>query len=305
MKRKITAALLALVLVLSLAGAAFAAVQKDEVVYARLDGEGQAKAVYVVNAFESDNEAEVLDYGRYLDARPLGGAGDFTYRDGEAAFTMPAGRFSYEGSAVDTALPWSISLSFTLDGEAMDYARLPGANGHLEGSLKVSVNEALRAYANSLSLQITLTLDGGRARNIQADKATYAIAAGQRTLSFVVLPGQEAEYTFSADVRDFAMPGFQAAGVRMGMDTAMYQNVAAAAFQGSPLQGAITGMMDTFMAGMQGMPVQSFTDGRNAVRSVQFVLMGPEVPELKAEVSPPPDEKPGNLWERFKAIFGM
>lgn len=305
MKRKIPAALLALVLVVSFAGAAYAAVQKDEVIYAKLDPEGRAAAVYVVNSFESDSEAGVVDYGKYTSARPLDAAADFSYKDGEAAFTMPAGRFSYEGQAADTALPWDISIGFTLDGAPVETAQLSGAGGHLVGTIKVRAVPALRDYANSLTLQISLSLDAKRALNIQADKATLAVAAGARTLSFVVLPGQDADYSFSADVRDFALPGFQAAGIRMGMDTAMYQNVASSAFQGSPLQGAISGMMETFMAGMQGQPVTSFTDARNTVRSVQFVLMGPEIPEKKVEVSPPPDERPGNLWERFKAIFGM
>lgn len=305
MKQKTILALTALVLVFSLAAAAQGEVFKDEIIYARLDALGKAEAVYVVNAFESDLEAAVTDYGAYIEALPLGEADGFAYKDGETAFTMRPGRFSYEGRAADTALPWDIRLGFTLDGVPMEAAQLSGAEGHLEGSLKVSVNEALSEYANGLSLQITLGLDGDKARNIQSDKATLAVAGGKRTLSFVILPGQGADYAFSADVTDFAMPGFQAAGVRMGMDEEMYQNMASAALQGSPLQGAVAGMMDNFLAGMQGQQARSFMDARNAVRSVQFVLMGPDVPQRKAEIAQAPDEQPQSLMERLKGIFGL
>jgi len=303
MKRRLTLLLLTVLLLLSMSAGALAQAQKDEVVYARLDLEGVPTGVYLINAFEAGEETRVVDYGAYTEAFPLGSVTGFSYQNGEAAFTMPAGRFSYQGTLESLALPWLFAMSYTLDGQPVEAAALSGASGRLEGRLRVRINEELRQYANSLSLQVTLSLDSDNCLNIRSDKATHALAGGSRTLSYVVLPGQEADYTFSADVHDFHMAGVQIAGVRMGMDTAMYQASAAAALAGSPLEGAVSGLMANFLEGMQGQPSVSFTDARNPVRSLQFVLMGEEIPAP----APPPDtaeaQAPQTFWQRLLNIF--
>ncbi|NLW20236.1 MAG: hypothetical protein GXY84_02555 [Clostridiales bacterium] len=304
MKRRLMLLALSLALVLGTVSGALAQALKDEVVYARLDAQGAPLGVWLVNAFEAREQTRVLDYGAYEQAWPLGEATDFAYQDGEASFTMAAGRFSYQGDLPQAQLPWTFDLAYTLDGQPVSAQALSGASGQLAGSIRVRINEDLRHIADSLSLQITLSLDEERCLDIRSDKATHAIAGGARTLSFVVLPGQEADVGFSARVTDFAMPGIQIAGVRMGIDAQMYQDAAAAALAGSPLEGAVSGLMANFLSGMEGQPVSSFADPRNQVRSLQFVLLGEQV---KAKEFPPePESEPGpqTFWQRFLNIFG-
>lgn len=303
MKLRYRLTTLALALLLPLTG--LAQVQKDEIIYAKLGFDGQPSVVYLINAFEADEETLVTDYGVYSQVQPLGPVAAFAYAENAVTFTMPAGRFSYQGDLDSTALPWRISLSFTLDGEAIAPQALSGATGQLVGNLDIAIEEGQQALADSLSLQITLSLDGKRAYNIVSDRATHAVAGGARTLSFVVLPGQEASYTFSAQVRDFAMEGLQVAGVRMGLDTKMYQDAAAAALAGSPLEGAVSGLMANFLSGMQGKAPQSFSDARNPVRSVQFVLMGEGIPGKVTTQEVVEENGPQTFWERFLNIFGM
>lgn len=305
MKHRLWAAALAALVVFSMAFGALAQAQKDEVIYARLNADGGLKAVYVVNQFEANEKTAVTDAGDYASVHPLGQVDGFAYKDGKAAFTMEAGRFSYQGEPVDAALPWVFAITYTLDGQAVAPDRLPGASGLLEGRIAVTINESLRAFADSLSLQITVTLDAGRCLDIVAEKATLAAAGGNRSLSFVVLPGQEADYTFSARVKDFALPAIQAAGVRMGMDTEMYQAAAAEALAGSPLEGAVSGLMGNFLTAMQGRAPQSFTDAGNPVRSVQFVMMIDGIPEAeKGNGEALPEEKQ-TFWERLMGLFGQ
>lgn len=304
MKRKTCLLLMTLALALFVAFGALAA-QKDEVIYARLSPAGTVEGVYVINAFEAQGAETVTDRGDYTETLPLGDAGGFAYADGQASFTMQPGRFSYQGTLADTALPWDIRLVYRLDGKEIEPLSLSGATGKLEIDLSVTVNEALRAYADSLSLQVTLTLDSERAFNIQAEKATYAVAGGNRTLAYVVLPGQNALYTLSADVRDFYMAGIQAAGVRMGMDEQMYQATAAKAMAGSPLEAAVSGLMGNFLRSMQGQATPSFTAAENAVRSVQFVLMGEGIPQKATVAEQVEEPQPTTFWERVLAVFGM
>ncbi|HHT07685.1 MAG TPA: hypothetical protein GX006_04185 [Clostridiales bacterium] len=286
MNRKKSVFILMICLFLSLGIAASAAVYKDEVVFVSLNEEGQPLVAYVINAFEADEPSEVTDRGQYESVQPLGDADGFAYADNQVKFTMPTGRFSYQGNLKQTDLPWVFDMSYTLDGKAVTAGDLSGASGKLEATLRVSVNDSLRAFADSLSLQITVTFDGARALNIQAEKATYALSGGSRTLSFVVLPGQSAEYTFTCDAQNFMMEDVQIAAVRIGMDTQMYQQVAADSLAGSPLEGAVSGLMGNLMTQMQGRPLRSFTDDENQVRALQFVMM------LRGIKAPEPADKP-------------
>ena len=283
MKPRTKTLLTLMLLALLVVNHAAAAVHKDEVVYVSLDPQGQPEQVYVINAFEADEAVQVTDEGRYDQVMPLKEVEGFQFQDNQAAFTMQPGRFSYQGNLASTALPWLFDLSYTLNGQPVQAEDLSGADGALAIKLVVKVNEDLRAYADALTLQITFTLDGDRCFNIESEKATYALAGGNRTLSFVALPGQSAEYDITCQVVDFAMADVQLAGVRMGMDAQMYQDVAASSLVGSPLEGAVSGLMRNMLDRMQGLPLRSFTGENNQVRSLQFVMMLRGIKPLEKE----------------------
>ena len=283
MKPRTKTLLTLMLLALLVVNHAAAAVHKDEVVYVSLDPQGQPEQVYVINAFEADEAVQVTDEGRYDQVMPLKEVASFQFQDNQAAFTMQPGRFSYQGNLASTALPWLFDLSYTLNGQPVQAEDLSGADGALAIRLVVKVNEDLRAYADALTLQITFTLDGDRCFNIESEKATYALAGGNRTLSFVALPGQSAEYDITCQVVDFAMADVQLAGVRMGMDAQMYQDVAASSLVGSPLEGAVSGLMRNMLDRMQGLPLRSFTGENNQVRSLQFVMMLRGIKPLEKE----------------------
>ena len=305
MKRLFRNAALVLTALILFAAQAHALVVKDEVVYALLSASGDVKSIYVVNGFESEEKAQGTDYGAYLEAQALTQAESFAYKDGEAAFTMAPGRFYYQGTPEDKQLPWEIKLVYTLDGKEAAPAALSGASGKLVIDFEVKPRAEGSAYSRSLAMTATLTLDSKRALNIQADKATLAFAGGNVTISYVILPGQEARYEVSADVTDFAMSGVQFAAVRMGVDAAMYQNIAAKALEGTPFAAAAGGMMEQFLAGMQGQPTTSFMDSRNAVRTLQFVLLTEEIPVHKPVVTEKPQaEAPDTVWQRLLSLFG-
>jgi len=283
MKPRTKTLLTLMLLALLVVNHAAAAVHKDEVVYVSLDPQGQPEQVYVINAFEADEAVQVTDEGRYDQVMPLKEVEGFQFQDNQAAFTMQPGRFSYQGNLDSTALPWLFDLSYTLNGQPVQAENLSGADGALSIRLAIKVNEDLRAYADALTLQITFTLDGDRCFNIESEKATYALAGGNRTLSFVALPGQSAEYDITCQVVDFAMADVQLAGVRMGMDAQMYQDVAASSLVGSPLEGAVSGLMRNMLDRMQGLPLRSFTGENNQVRSLQFVMMLRGIKPLEKE----------------------
>lgn len=276
-KSSIIALLVACFLVLGLS--AMAQVHKDEVVYARLSATGQPGPLYVVNAFEADEDSQFFDFGAYSEAFPAGEMPlAFSFSDGKADIHMAPGRFAYQGNLPNTALPWNFLFSYQLDGQDISPEDLSGKSGDLTIHLSIKINGDLQAFAEGLTLQISLSLDGAKALDIQAEKATIAAAGALKNLTYVVLPGQEAAYSIKAKVQDFSMPGIQIAGIRMAMDMEMYQEMAKKSLEGNPLQNAVGGMMGSFLSGMQGQESPSFTDARNKIRSLQFVLMGEGIP---------------------------
>ncbi|MGI6687244.1 MAG: hypothetical protein ACOX6Y_02585 [Christensenellales bacterium] len=216
MKRIFRNAALVLLALILLTSQAAAQVAKDEVVYALLSAGGEVKNIYVVNGFEAPDQSDVSDYGAYSETQPLTQAESFSYQEGEAAFTMAPGRFFYQGTPEGKQLPWDIAITYTLDGKEAAPEALSGAEGKLGIAFSLKPTAEGAAISRSLAMTVTVTLDGKRALNIQADKGTLAYAGGNVTVSYVILPGQEAAYEITADVKDFAMAGMQFAAVRMG-----------------------------------------------------------------------------------------
>ena len=75
-------------------------------------------------------------------------------------------------------------------------------------------NEAVDpAFYDSFMLQITFTLPGDVASDVEGEGATIAQSGEDATVAFTVLPGQDADLTLTAKVRNFKMPGAQIAAL--------------------------------------------------------------------------------------------
>ena len=88
------------------------------------------------------------------------------------------------------------------------------------------------------------------------------------------------------------------------MDSEMYQNVANEALAGSPMQSAVSGFMGSFLASMTGNQPKSYTDSRNTVRTLQFILMSEGIAAPKLVQTEVPETAPETIWDRFMQLFG-
>ena len=283
-----------------------AEILKSEIVYAKLTSAGELEQVFVVNGFELDEAAEVVDYGKYREVQSLGLSDEFSFEGDAVSFRAEAGRFFYEGIPGDLLLPWQISMKYSLNGEEIAPEALSGESGQLEIVLSIEPQEGFEVYTEAMTMQVTLTLDGAHSFEVASDKATMAWAGGNIALSFIVLPGQGASYTVNTRVENFTMPDLQAAGIKMAMDTQMYKDVALKALAGSPLETAVGGLMDNFLKAMQGGSSPSFMDERNQTDSLQFVMMVQGIPKVEQpseEVQI--DEETKSVWDRLLNLFGL
>lgn len=188
---------------------------KTEVVYAKLSATGYKEGIYVVNSFDSKGFDTCTDYGAYTQVTNLTDEQDLSVSDGGVTFDRPEGRFYYQGDlAPTTALPWDVTIAYKLDGREVTAEELGGSSGKLEMQMVIKPNaNADKTFADNYLLQISGTFPGDRAGDIQASDATIAQSGTDNVVTFMLLPGQSATYTVTADVSDFKFDGFQLSGV--------------------------------------------------------------------------------------------
>ena len=254
MKQKIVRRASALVLAgCLLAGAAlpaFAASAKEEVIYANLDASGTVTGVYAVNSFSVQAGDTVADHGSYTAVRNMT-TSDAVKQSGDTVtvHVTEDGKLYYEGTMdAATALPWVVKLTYTLDGQEISPDELGGKSGALSIRLQVSRNpDCTGSFFDDYALQVTMSLDTGLARNIEAPGATVANVGSKKQLSYILLPGSDSDVTVTADVTDFAMNAISLNGVKLRLNLG--------------LDGAdLTGMLDRLQSGS----VQ-LDDGANAL----------------------------------------
>ncbi len=192
---------------------------KEEVVYALLDPIGTVKQVYVVNILNVTSSGQITDYGSYSSLKNLTTTDTFVQTLDRITVPAPIGRFYYQGSLSDNRLPWTIIITYTLNGTTIDAEELPGKSGNLEINIHTERNSDLNPefYDNYL-LQVSITLDTSKCSNISAPEATLANAGSDKLITFPVIPGAEGELTINTEVKDFEMKGLEISAVPFSID---------------------------------------------------------------------------------------
>ena len=113
------------------------------------------------------------------------------------------------------ALPWNVSVSYTLDGKSVSATELAGATGALSTEIAITRNADTQddAFFENYLVTATVTLASDVARNIQAPDAQVALSGSDTQLTFMVMPGKEKTVSFTADVTDFEMSSIQVAAI--------------------------------------------------------------------------------------------
>lgn len=187
---------------------------KNENVYARLSADGTPDGAYIVNHFHVKKAGEITDYGSFSDVTNLSTTDGLSVQDGAVRFSAQTGNFYYQGNMAEAQLPWNFRITYTLDGKTVTPKALGGKSGALQIHFQGRKNpKADASFGDHYVMQVSLTLDNDTCDNIQAPGATMADAGDGTQLSFTVLPGADADFTITADVQNFSMPGFSIAAV--------------------------------------------------------------------------------------------
>ena len=190
---------------------------KEEVVYAVLDCAGNQESINVVNIF---NEGTITDYGSYKSVKNLSTTDEITQSGDKNTISSDADQIYYQGTLDSkTALPWTISMKYYLDGKELSADELAGKSGKLSIHFVVKQNDkCIKNFYDNYALQASFSLDSKNCSNITASDATIANVGTQKQLTYTILPGQGIDTTITADVTDFEMDEVSINGISMNMD---------------------------------------------------------------------------------------
>lgn len=178
---------------------------KDEVIYGKLAPNGNVKSMYVVNSFSVNEAGEFIDYGKYSSVINLTDLSTIEQTGNHVEFEAETD-FYYQGELENKQLPWDVSVTYALDGKEMNAEELAGENGNLEIRIETAANEDVdQTFFEYYMLQIAVTFDPMKFKNLQAPEGTEANEGKDKLLNFTVLPEQEDVFIISAQVNDLEM----------------------------------------------------------------------------------------------------
>jgi putative membrane protein len=192
---------------------------KEEVIYGLLDGAGGIKSISVVNSFVLEKDTTVADYGIYASVQNLSSVEEILMSEDFISVLGKSGRFSYQGELTNRQLPWTIQISYFLNGQPIEPQDLDGKSGNLKISINTSKNGIEKGtFFDDFSLQVSVPLKMDLCKNIVTSGATVADNGSTKQFSYVVLPGENGSINLTADVTDFEMDAITLAGIRMTFD---------------------------------------------------------------------------------------
>lgn len=186
----------------------------DEAYYAMTDYYGNLTDGSVVKSYRTNGIATLTDYGDYDEiinltdgTVPARNGGMTTFRLDEKA--LP-GTFYFEGKTTKPfqQLPWTISMSYTLNGVPAKAEDLAGQAGVVEIRLDIVPNERASEYArNNYTLEAMAIFNQDDILSLEAPGAQVQLIGNLRAVLFLGLPGEECHYTIRVGSEDFAFGG--------------------------------------------------------------------------------------------------
>lgn len=183
----------------------------DEAYYAMTDYYGNLTDGSVVKSYRTNGIATLTDYGDYDEiinltdgTVPAQNGGKTTFRLDEK--TLP-GTFYFEGKTAKPfqQLPWTISMSYTLNGVPTKAEDLAGQAGVVEIRLDIVPNGRASEYArNNYTLEAMASFNQDDILSLEAPGAQVQLIGNLRAVLFLGLPGEECHYTIRVGSEDFA-----------------------------------------------------------------------------------------------------
>jgi putative membrane protein len=197
---------------------------KDETVYASLHPDGNVRNISVVNYLRPDSSpisGPVIDYGDFTDIRPLSAHVEYETHGKEIHFFLPNldDGFYYQGTLNKGELPFLLDIQYSLNGEIVSPQDVVGKSGILDLTLAVRPNlHAAKYYQENYICQLQIALPVDRYTDIKAPLAQRFLTGKSLTLSYIVMPGQDALFQITSLVNLLETPQMTLTSVPFSME---------------------------------------------------------------------------------------
>lgn len=215
-RRRILALSLALLLALGSAAPVWAADTApacDETCYATLDAYGGLLESSVVKSYRTYGAGKIVDYGVYDQVTNLTNGQSAAVEKGTVSFELTGDvpdRFYFEGKTAKPYenFPWTVSLSYKLNGVPTPAEALAGGKGVVEITLDAVPNPRASTYSrNNLVLTALSVFNGDDALSVEAPGAQVQLVGNLYCVLYAVLPGEERHFTIRVGTEDFSYDG--------------------------------------------------------------------------------------------------
>ncbi len=186
----------------------------DEAYYAMTDYYGNLTDGSVVKNYRTNGIATVTDYGDYDEVINLTDGTAPSQTGGKTVFQLDESdlpnTFYFEGKTAKpfAQLPWTLSVSYTLNGVPTKAEDLAGKTGVVEINLDAVPNEGASEYArNNYTLEAMAVFNQDDILSLEAPGAQVQLIGNLRAVLFIGLPGEECHYTIRVGSDDFSFGG--------------------------------------------------------------------------------------------------
>lgn len=185
----------------------------DETYYATLDYYGALADASVVKSYRLGDATSVTDYGTYDSVTNLTDHRAPTLADGAVTFDFGQDapeKFYFEGKTTQpfADLPWTITVSYRLNGAPAKAEALAGKTGLVEIDLDVLPNPKASAYARTnLVLTAATAFNDDDITSLEAPGAEVQLIGNLRAVLFAVLPGEEQHFALRVGTDSFQFSG--------------------------------------------------------------------------------------------------
>ena len=184
----------------------------DEAYYATLDYYGNLTEGSVVKSYTLNGASSLTDRGVYDQVVNLTDGTIPVIREGvtEFRFDQAPAHFYFEGKTAEPFqnLPWTLSISYRLNGVAVRAEDLAGKTGVVEITVDAIPNETASDYARyNYTLEAMAMFNQDDILSLEAPGAQVQLIGNLRAVLFIALPGEEQHFVIRVGAEDFAFSG--------------------------------------------------------------------------------------------------
>lgn len=186
----------------------------DEAYYATLDYYGNLTEGSIVKSYVMNGATSLTDYGTYDSMVNLTDATVPVTVSGKTTFTFDSNaapsHFYFQGETAEPyeKLPWTLSLSYKLNGVPVRAEELAGQKGVVEITVDAIPNAKASSYTkHNYTLEAMALFNQDDILSLEAPGAQVQLIGNLRAVLFLALPGEEQHFTIRVGADSFTFDG--------------------------------------------------------------------------------------------------